>query len=383
MLLIKNGKLMTMNNRLVIDGGDILIDGDRICNIGQGLKADNAEVIDAKGGWVLPGFIDPHCHIGIDEDGNGPMGVDVNEAIDPVTPDMRAIDAINPLDMAYEDALRYGITLVATGPGSANVIGGQFVLMNTFGNTIDDMTVNDCIALKTAFGENPKRCYGDKGKTPRTRMATAAIFRENFIKAQEYIKKQADEDPAKRPACDLKLEAICKALRGEIIVKSHAHRADDIATALRLGKEFGLRQTIDHCTEGYLILDTLKKYNATCLLGPIISSRSKIELRNKSNTAPAAFEKAGVRFAFLTDHPVIPIELMTAQAAICVREGLSEMGALEALTINAALALGIEKDYGSLEIGKKADISIFENDPLDIRSRTTTVIGRGKVVYAR
>ncbi len=383
MLLIKNARLFTMEGEGYIENGDLLIEGKRILAVGGNLSADDAAVIDAKGAYVMPGIVDAHCHIGMWEDTIGEAGSDGNEATDPVTPHLRAIDAINPSDFSFKEAVEHGVTTVATGPGSANVIGGQFVAMHTYGKYMDEMIIKAPLALKTAFGENPKRVYGDKGRFPSTRMATAAMFREAFIGAQDYARKMANEDEEKRPDRDMKKEILAQALSGELLVKSHAHRADDIVTALRLGREFGLRQTIDHCTEGYLILDELKKHNAKCILGPLLSERSKLELGNMTFKAPAAFYKAGVPFALMTDHPVIPLHFLMVEAALCVREGLPEYEALKAITINAADVIGLSDLVGSLKPGKIADVVIYDGHPLDVRSHVTTVIVGGERVYER
>ncbi len=383
MILLKNAKLFTMEGSGYLECGDVLMDGKRIVQVGENLSAPGAKVIDAAGRYVMPGIVDAHCHIGMWEDTVAQAGADGNEATDPVTPQLRAIDSINPADRSFTEALEHGVTLAATGPGSANVIGGLFVAMHTAGKYMDDMIVKEPLALKTAFGENPKRVYGSKNTFPSTRMATAAAFRQAFIGAQDYARKMANPDPDKRPDRDLKKEVLAKALSGELLVKSHAHRADDILTALRLGREFGLRQTIEHCTEGYLVLDELKKYGARCILGPLLSERSKIELGNMTFKAPAAFYRAGVPFALMTDHPVIPLHYLMVEAALCVREGLPEMEALKAITINAAEAIGLRDEVGSLKPGKLADLAMYDGDPLDVRSHVVKVIVNGEEVFER
>lgn len=383
MILLKNARLFTMEGSGYLECGDVLMDGKRIVQVGENLSAPDAKVIDAAGRYVMPGIVDAHCHIGMWEDTVAQAGADGNEATDPVTPQLRAIDSINPADRSFTEALEHGVTLAATGPGSANVIGGLFVAMHTAGKYMDDMIVKEPLALKTAFGENPKRVYGSKNTFPSTRMATAAAFRQAFIGAQDYARKMANPDLDKRPDRDLKKEVLAKALSGELLVKSHAHRADDILTALRLGREFGLRQTIEHCTEGYLVLDELKKYGARCILGPLLSERSKIELGNMTFKAPAAFYRAGVPFALMTDHPVIPLHYLMVEAALCVREGLPEMEALKAITINAAEAIGLGDEVGSLKPGKLADLAMYDGDPLDVRSHVVKVIVNGEEVFER
>lgn len=383
MILIKNANIHSMANEN-FENGMILVHEGKIIDIGNLINAPcNAEIIDAKGKFVMPGMIDAHCHLGMWEDGMGFEGADGNEAVDPVTPQLRAIDAINPMDICFKDALQAGITTVATGPGSANVIGGQFAVIKTYGNKIDDMVVNECLAMKVAFGENPKRVYHAQKKSPSTRMATAAILRENLIKAQVYIKKQisALENPDKVPEFDMKMEALAKVIKKEIPLKAHAHRADDILTALRIAKEFDVDITLDHCTEGHLIVDYLKEgIQKGIILGPTLSNRSKIELKNLTFETPGILSKAGLKVAIMTDHPVIPLQYLPVCAGIAVREGMAEEEALKAITINAAEILGIEDKLGSLEIGKDADIIIYSGHPFDLRSKVEFVMVHGETV---
>ena len=303
-----------------------------------------------------------------------------------VTPALRAIDAINPRDRCFDESAAYGVTLTATGPGSANVVGGQFALMHTFGRSLDERLVQEPLALKIAFGENPKTCYNERKQTPSTRMGTAAVLRQALVDAQEYARKmQLEAD--KRPDRDLAREMIAKALAGEIRVKAHAHRADDILTALRIGHEFGLRMSLEHCTEGYLIADTLleeqRRYGTPVIVGPLFSDRSKPELSNMTYSAPGILERAGVRFAMMTDHPVIPEKHLLVCAIIAHREGLSERGALACVTRNAAWALGVEERFGSIAAGKEADFALYDREPLDARAKVVKTIGGGKVVFER
>lgn len=382
MILIKNGKVLTMAGE-VYEQGDVLIDGDKIKVVGENLDApEGAQIIDARGMWVMPGIIDAHSHIGMWEDGIGFEGADGNEATDPVTPHLRAIDGINPDDNCFKEAREHGITTVVTGPGSANVIGGQFAAIKTYGRRIDDMIVKEPLALKVAFGENPKRVYNGKGRAPSTRMATAAILRENLVKAQEYKKKleRGKKDPDKMPERDLKMEILVKVLNREIPIKAHAHRADDILTALRIAKEFNLDITIDHCTEGHKIVDFLLEENAKVIVGPLLSDRSKVELRNMTFKAPGILSKAGVKVAMATDHPVIPQQYLPVCAAIAVKEGMDEMEALKSITINAAEITGIADRVGSLEPGKDADVVVYDGHPLDIRTKTVWVFINGHAV---
>ena len=383
MLLIQGGKVLTMEGA-PLEGGDVLVQDEKIAEVGYALAApEGCEIIDARGKWVLPGFVDPHCHIGMWEWGMGFEGDDGNEATDPVTPQLRAIDSINPVDRHFEMALRHGVTTVVTGPGSANVIGGQFLAMKTYGRRVDDMIIKAPTALKVAFGENPKRVYSEQHKSPSTRMATAAVLREQLIKGQEYIRKLelAKDDPSKLPDRDLKMEIIASVLKREIPLKCHAHRADDILTAIRICKEFNLDYTLDHCTEGYLIADILAAEGAKVIVGPLLTDACKIELTNISFEAPAILAKAGVKAALMTDHPVIPSMYLPLEAALTVRAGLDETEALKSITIYAAEVNGIADRVGSLRTGKDADIVLYDGNPLDIRIVPCRVIVDGKTVF--
>ena len=375
MLIIKNARLLTMEDQ-AFDFGDIAIEGQSIKEVAEHIASGSGDgVLDATGLWAMPGMVDAHCHLGMWEDGVGEEGADGNESVDPVTPHLRAIDGINPLDRTFTEARAHGVTSVMTGPGSANVLGGMFVTMKTFGARVDDMVIEEPSALKAALGENPKRVYGEQKKTPKTRMATAGLLRQTLIEAIEYENrcKLGLDDPRLMPERSLKLEAVCRVTRREIPLKVHAHRADDIQTALRIADEFGIDVTIDHCTEGHLILDDLRRAGANVVLGPLFSDRPKVEMRNLTFRAPAMFEQAGIPFAIMTDHPVVPIQYLPVCAAIAVREGLSEKAALEAITINAARIAGIDGRVGSLKAGKDADIALFDGHPLDFRSRAVGV----------
>jgi imidazolonepropionase-like amidohydrolase len=380
MLLIKNAKVLTMAGPDV-ERGCILIDDGKIVQVGEGLSApQGTETLDAQGMWALPGFVDAHCHLGMWEDGMGFEGADGNEATDPVTPQMRAIDAINPVDPCFREAREAGVTTACTGPGSANVIGGQFAAVKTWGVRIDDMILREPLALKAALGENPKRTYSEQKKAPSTRMANAAIFREAMVAAQEYKRKLGGENPPDR---SLKMEILVDALEGRLPVKIHAHRADDILTAIRISKEFGLNYSIEHCTEGYMMPEVLRRENVKVIVGPLLSERSKIELRNLTYEAPRILHEAGVKFALMTDHPVIPLQYLPVTAALAVREGLPERVALEAITVNAAEIAGIAGRVGSLAPGKDADIALFSGNPLDFRVKAQIVYINGKEVFRR
>lgn len=383
MLIIKNATIHTMANEN-FQNGMVLIEDGKIISVGSNFEVpETAQVIDAHGGFLMPGMIDAHCHVGMWENAMGFEGSDGNEAVDPVTPHLRAIDAINPVDKCFKEALEAGITTVATGPGSANVIGGTFVTMKTHGRRIDDMIIDPCTAMKVAFGENPKRVYNSQKKSPSTRMATAAILREHLIKAKNYIEKQekALENKEKAPEYDMKLEALAKVIRREIPLKAHAHRADDILTAVRISKEFNVDISLEHCTEGHLIADYLKEENLKAIIvGPTLSDRSKIELQNLTFETPSLLNKAGLKVAIMTDHPVIPLQYLPICAALAAREGMDEEEALRSITINAAKALSIDNKVGSIEPGKDADIVIYNGHPFDLRNKVKFVMINGQVI---
>lgn len=385
MLLLKNGNVMTMAGPAFV--GDVAIENGKIVAVGQSLSYSDAEVRDVTGMTVMPGIVDPHCHIGMWEDAMGFEGADGNECTNPITPELRAIDAINPYDRCFEEAAAGGVTTCVTGPGSANVIGGQFVAIKTYGDSVDDMVLRFPVAVKAAFGENPKRVYNGKNQTPSTRMATAALMRKALIEAQEYNEKleRGKADPEKMPERNLGKEILARVIRRELPMKIHAHRADDILTAIRICREFKLRYTLDHCTEGYLITDKLKEaLSEDCegiIVGPLLTDRSKIELKDLSFKAPKVLEQAGIEYAMMTDHPVTPEQYLPICTAVAVREGASEEGALKAITINAAKITGIADRVGSIEVGKDADIAVFSGHPFDFRSRCVLTLVNGKVAH--
>nr|WP_122011907.1 amidohydrolase [Maliibacterium massiliense] len=383
MILIKNAYIHTMAGP-DIDQGDILLGDDgRIAGVGAHLEAERAETIDASGLVAAPGMIDAHCHLGMFEDGMDFEGADGNEATDPVTPQLRAIDGINPFDYTFTEARNGGVTCAVTGPGSANVIGGQFVALKTAGRCIEEMIVRAPHSMKAALGENPKRVYDEQHKTPSTRMATAALLRETLYRAIEYVDKKKCADADKRPDFDFQLEAMAPVIEKRIPMKIHAHRADDILTGIRIAEEFGIDYTIEHCTEGYLIADILREKKARVILGPLITERCKVELRNLRLDAPARLAEAGVKFAIMTDHGVVPIQHLPVCAALAVREGLDARTALAAITIEAARITGLDDRLGSIETGKDADVVLWSGSPLDIRARVMRVYVSGKEVYAR
>ncbi len=397
-MLIINGNILTMADRkeqqgkegpvLSYENGYILVENDKIRAVGPMSECpEDTEKIDANVRYVLPGLVDAHTHIGILEDSVGFEGDDANETTDPVTPHLRAIDGIYHTDRSFEEARQWGVTTVISGPGSGNVICGQFAALKTYGRSVDEMIIKEPCALKVAFGENPKSVYHEKNHAPSTRMATAAIFREQLFKAREYMEAWEDylkdKEENDKPEFDMRLEAIIPALKRELIVKVHAHRADDILTAIRIAKEFNLDITIDHCTEGYLITDILKENKVKVILGPMLTDRSKIELRNQCIGAPGILAKAGIPVAIMTDHPCVPIQHLLLCAAVAVREGMDEEDALRAITINAAKTARIENRVGSLEAGKDADIVIFSGHPFDFRTKVDITIIGGKAVYRR
>ncbi|MTI53453.1 amidohydrolase [Geosporobacter ferrireducens] len=383
MLFIKNGYVLTMEGK-VYEKASILIRDGKIQEIGEELVAPlDAVVIDAAGKIITPGLIDAHCHLGLWEDAIGFEGADGNEMTDPVTPHMRAIDAINPMDRTFEEARQGGITSVATGPGSGNVIGGQFAAIKTWGKRIDDMILQEPLAMKCAFGENPKRVYHDRKQSPSTRMGTAAILRGALYKAKEYSEKleAAKEDPSKKPGFDMKMEALLPVIRKEIPLKAHAHRADDIFTAIRIAKELGVNITLEHCTEGHLIVEDLKKEGLYAIVGPSLSERSKYELKNLTFETAGILSKAGVKIAIMTDHPVIPLQYLPMCAALAVKAGMDETEALKAITIHAAEILGIDSRVGSIKEGKDADLVIWEGHPFELQSKAAYTIINGEVVH--
>lgn len=383
MLALKNGRVLTMAGK-DFEKGTILVENGKILDVGDRVTIpEGAEVIDVSGMVVMPGIIDAHSHLGIYEEGIGDEGEDTNEMTDPVTPHLRAIDAVNPEDKGFEDARENGITAVLTGPGSANVIGGEQIVIKTAGRVIDSMVVKNPAGLKVAFGENPKRVYQVQKKTPSTRMATAALLRENLVKAQNYMKKleRGKEDPDKEPDRDLKMESLVRVLKGEIPLRAHAHRADDIMTAVRIAEEFNVRIVIEHCTEGHKIADELAKRGIPAVVGPSLTARVKVELKDRTFKTPGILAKAGVTVALMTDHPVIPVHYLPLSAALAVRDGMDEEEALKAVTINPARICGVDDRLGSLEKGKDADIVVFDRWPLDFNARVKWVIIDGKIVH--
>jgi len=370
MQAIVGGKIITMQGGYY-PKGTVLMENGKITAVGEKIPVpDGADVYDAVGQVVMPGFIDAHTHLGMLEEVFREEGDDLNENTDPITPHLRAIDAINPLDLGFQDALAGGVTTVVTGPGSANILGGEMLVLKTLGTVVDDMVIQYPIGLKAALGENPKRSYGQRKKTPVTRMASAALLRETLVRGIEYIKKmeRASRGEGEYPERDLKLETVARVLRREVPLRVHAHRADDIMTALRIGSEFNLQLVIEHCTEGHLVANKLARAGVPAVIGPVIVNRAKVELQNRSLETAAVLAGYGVNFAIMTDHPVVPIQYLSISAGLAVRGGLSEEQALRAITIDPARILGLEHRIGSIAPGKDGDIVVLSGHPFDLRT---------------
>lgn len=383
MLAIVGGEVHTVA-RETFAAGTVLIDEGRIVAVGHAHAVSvprGAEVIDARGCVVTPGFVDAHTHAGIHEEGLGWEGADYNESTEPLTPHMRARDGINPDDDGIRDALAAGVTAAYVTPGSANVLGGLGCVLRLAGGRVDEMVLKDPAGLKAAFGENPKRAYGrDQKKSPMTRMAIAGLLREAFTRARAYQQRRATLDAEKRPDPDLRHEAVSLVLNGEIPLRCHAHRADDILTALRIGEEFGLRVVIDHATEAHLVADRLAARRIPCLVGPTMASRSKVELRRRAFESPGRLERAGVPICLITDHPVTALEYLPVCAGLAVKAGMTPEGALRAITLTPAEVLGISDRLGSLEPGKEADVVVHRGHPFELISRVVVVVATGRVV---
>ena len=380
-MVIINGKIITMEEE-TIECGYVRISEGKIAEIGTmeayGEEKGVEDIIDVKGAWVMPGLIEAHAHIGISEEKWGVIADDCNEGTNPVTPYLRAIDAINPMDPAFHEAIGAGITSVMAGPGSANVVGGQFAFIKTQGRCVDNMIVKHPAAMKIAFGENPKTAYGDRDMYPSTRMGTAALLRQTIFEAVQYWekKKRGELDEL-----DFEKECWIPVLKKEIPLKAHAHRADDILTAIRIAKEYGLDMTIDHGTESHLITDEVKKSGFPVIVGPDLTSRSKLEVQNMNFKTNRILHEAGVLFAITTDHPVTMIQYLPLCAGLAVKQGLPMEEGLKAITINAAKICKVDDKVGSLKIGKDADIAVFTGNPMEVFTETLYTIINGKIVY--
>ncbi|WP_270465156.1 amidohydrolase [Holdemanella biformis] len=371
-MLFKNATIYTMEQEPFV--GDFKIDKGVFTEVGKNLTANEGEdVQDLNGLFVFPGLVESHCHLGMEETAIRFEGDDVNEITDPITPNMRGIDGCNPMDETIESALKGGVTTVAAGPGSANVLGGTFFAYKTKGNCIDEMTIQNPIAMKAAFGENPKRCY--QGKKIDTRMQISALLRETLEKTKEYMKKKED---GKDVAYDQKLEAMIPVVKRELPLKCHAHRADDILTAIRIAKEENIKITLDHVTDARSILPQIKESGFPCICGPALTHKSKFELANMSFETPNELYKAGILFSIITDSPVIPQQYLSLSAALAAKAGLPEYEAIKAITINPAKILGLDNRVGSIKVGKDADFVICTKNILDTQNEIQSVYVDGK-----
>ncbi|MGL6107005.1 amidohydrolase [Romboutsia sp.] len=374
-MLIKNGKVFLLQEKGFVRR-DILIENQKIKEISPYIEGE--AYYDANGKYIMPGLIEAHSHIGMWEEGIGSEGDDGCESYSPITSGVRAIDAINPFDEAFEEALYGGVTVACSGPGSANVIGGQFALIKLHGNIIDEMVLNPYIAQKCAFGENPKAEFGKKGNAPMTRMGIAYLLRKALIEAKNYkANKELAQNKGEHFDIDIDQEALLKVLNKEVPLKAHVHRADDICSAIRIAKEFDIDMTLDHCTEGHLIVDYIKESKFPVIVGPSFGSRSKVEINKKSFKTVKVLIEKGILTAITTDHNVLPQQSLNMCAAMAVREGLDEFEALKAITINPAKILRIDNIKGKLEEGMDADIVVWNSHPLDIKSKVEKVIIEG------
>lgn len=368
-----------------IEAGTVLIEDGKIITVGGEGEVDipdDAEIVDASGNWVLPGFVESHGHMGVGEEGIGWEGRDYNEMTDPNGARLRALDGINPDDEGLRDALAGGVTTLVVKPGSGNPIGGQTVAIKAWGRTVDEMVLLDPASVKSALGENPKRVYGDQKKLPSTRLGVAAVIRDAFTKAQDYKLRKANAAEEGKPFDrDNTNEILVRVLDGEVPWCQHCHRADDIVTALRLADEFGYRLVVNHGTEGHLIADLLAERDIPVIIGPLFTSRSKVEVNRRSLRNPGILASAGVKIAITTDHPVVPINFLVHQATLAVKEGLDSETALRSITINPAEILGLHGRVGALKPGLDADVVLWSGDPLDVMSRALRVFIHGKSVY--
>jgi imidazolonepropionase-like amidohydrolase len=367
-----------------IDGGTVLITDGKIAAVGREVDVpDGAQVVDAGGQWVLPGFVEAHGHVGVWEEAEGWAGQDLNEMTDPNGARLRALDAINPADLGFTDALSGGVTTIVVKPGSGNPIGGQTVAVKCAGRTADEMLLREPCSMKSALGENPKRMYGEQKKLPSTRQGVAAVIREALTKAQNYRAQREHAAAENRPFDrDLGLEALARVLDGELPWSQHCHRADDIATAIRLADEFGYQLVVNHGTEAHLLADLLAERDIPVIIGPLFTSRPKVELRQRSLRNPGLLASAGVRIAITTDHPVVPIHFLVHQATLAIKEGLDRATAMRSITVNPAQFMGLDDRVGALRPGLDGDVVLWSGDPLDVMSRAMRVFINGREVYA-
>lgn len=368
---VENGTVLVLDGVIAAVGADVAV-------------PEGVRVVDATGSWVLPGFVESHAHMGVSEEGEGWAGADVNEMTDPVGAGLRALDAINVEEEGFRDSLIGGVTSAVVKPGSGNPIGGQTVAIKTWGGrTVDEQVIRERVSVKSALGENPKRVYGDRKALPSTRLGVAKVIRDAFVAAQNYAAKRdhalAEGKPVER---DLTLETLAAVLDGELIWDQHTHRHDDIATAIRLAEEFGYRLVVNHGTDGARVADVLAKKGVPVIFGPMFTSRSKVELRDRDIANLARLAEAGVKVAITTDHPVVPINFLVHQASLAVKEGLDREVALRALTINPAEILGLDDRVGALRPGLDGDVVVWSGDPLDVFSRVQRVLITGAEVYS-
>lgn len=379
---ITGGRVVPVDSE-PIEGGTVLVVDGTIAAVGRDVAIpDGARVVDATGKWVLPGFVEAHAHLGVHEEGEGAAGNDTNEMTDPNGARMRALDAINPADVGFADALSGGVTSAVVKPGSGNPIGGQTVAVKTWGRIIDEMVIKSPCSVKSALGENPKRVYGEKKQLPSTRQGVAAVIRDALMKAQDYRARRdraAEKDePFER---DPTSEVLVQVLDGTVPWCQHTHRADDIATAIRLADEFGYRLIVNHATEGFLLADVLAERGIPCIVGPMFTTRSKVELRERTLANPGRLAAAGVDVALTTDHPVVPIHFLVHQATLAVKEGMDRAEALRSITVNPARMMGLDDRVGALRPGLDGDVVIWDGDPLDVMSRAEQVFVSGVPVY--
>lgn len=383
-MYIIGGRILTMTGRDIPEG-IIHVGNGKITEIGSSTEIEiksGEQVLTVRDALIMPGIIEAHCHMGITEEKKGMEGDDCNETVNPLTPYLRAIDAINTMDAAFDDAVRAGITAAMIGPGSSNVVGGQFALLKTKGRRVDDLIVKAPAAMKVAFGENPKVNYSGQGKSPCTRMAVAAMLRQELTEAREYWKKKKAAVKNKESfSVDFTKECWIPVFEKEIPLKAHVHRADDIFTALRIAGEFDLNVTLDHCSEGHLIAEELAKEGFPAIVGPDLTCRNKIEVQNMSFKTPGVLNRAGVLVALTTDHPVSQIQNLPICAGLAVKAGLPLEEGYKAITLYPAMICGVADRMGSLEVGKDADIAIFDGNPMEVFTRTLYTIIDGQIVY--
>jgi len=381
-ILLRNGIVLSTEGQ-DIKKNDVLIEDGKIKDVSEKIEYESGqlEIIDLKESYMLPGFVDCHTHLGIIEEATGKIGVDNNETSEPVTPELRGIDAINPMDIAFRDAIISGVTTVMSGPGSDNVVGGQSVALKTYGNIIDNMILRNPIGLKIALGENPISTYGKNSKCPVTRMATASLIRGLFMKAQDYMAQKENGSIKQR---DIKLEAVIPLLKGEISLRAHAHRADDIVTAVRIAEEFNIKKlVIEHGTEAHLVKDYLREKNVPVAFGPMLTPRIKMEMKGRKYDSILKLKEAGIKVALITDHPYNSIDQLRTITILAISEGLSVCDALKSITVNPAEILELDNRIGKLEKGYDADIVIFNGNPFDIKSKVSMTIINGEIVYRK